>query len=277
VNNSTHGATGLPVIAAGEDLTILGNGSVIERSTASGTPAFRLFAVADGAALSLENMTLQGGLATSSSIDLYVGAGGALYNQGTLTLRGVTIQNNSARGAAHSLGGGVFSSGALTVENSSVRNNQSIGARGMDASFGRAEPVDATDGGSALGGGLFVQGGTALLMGVTLSGNTAQGGNGGDGSRGPNGATGGNGGNGLGGGLYAAGGVITLRKTVVTSNTAKGGAKGQAGQSAGLGVGGGLYIETDALAFLDAFTAANVKRNKASTSDPNIHGTYTIG
>jgi hypothetical protein len=42
-------------------------------------------------------------------------------------------------------------------------------------------------------------------------------------------------------------------------------------------VGGGLYIETDALAFLDAFTAANVKRNKASTSDPNIHGTYTIG
>src|SRR5262245_56512979 len=32
VDNTTHGATGLPVIAANEHLTILGNGSTIERS-----------------------------------------------------------------------------------------------------------------------------------------------------------------------------------------------------------------------------------------------------
>ena len=39
VNNSTDGRdTGLPVIAANDNLTIVGNGDTIERSTAAGTP-----------------------------------------------------------------------------------------------------------------------------------------------------------------------------------------------------------------------------------------------
>ena len=49
VNNTTNGGTdgnGLPVIAANDNLTIVGNGDTIERSTASGTLAFRLFDVA---------------------------------------------------------------------------------------------------------------------------------------------------------------------------------------------------------------------------------------
>ena len=68
VNNTTNGPTGLPTIVATEDLTIFGNGGVIERSTASGTPAFRLFDVAAGASLRLENLTLQGGLATVAAL-----------------------------------------------------------------------------------------------------------------------------------------------------------------------------------------------------------------
>src|SRR5262249_50707974 len=62
VDNSTDGATGLPVIAANDSLTIAGNGDTIERSTASGTPAFRLFDVASGAVLVLQNLTLANGL-----------------------------------------------------------------------------------------------------------------------------------------------------------------------------------------------------------------------
>jgi hypothetical protein len=46
--------------------------------------------------------------------------------------------------------------------------------------------------------------------------------------------------------------------------------------SDGSGVGGGLYIESDALVNLDAFTAGHVKFNKASTNDANIHGAYTL-
>jgi hypothetical protein len=50
VNNTTDGATGLPVIAAGDTLTILGNGDTIERTNGGGgAPAFRLFDVASGA------------------------------------------------------------------------------------------------------------------------------------------------------------------------------------------------------------------------------------
>jgi hypothetical protein len=271
-------ANGLPVIAANDNLTIQGKGATIERSTATGTPAFRLFDVAAGASLTLSDLTLQGGLA--------YGLGGAIYNQGGLSLTRVTVQNNVAQGGWWgATGGGIWSNGALTLEATTIQNNQ---ARGLDGT-----------GGSAFGGGVYIGGGTALLNGVTLSGNTAQGGNGGDGDvyyvRGYsdhfNSRTGypdyyfatggGNGGVGYGGGLYAAGGTVTLHNSSVTGNTAKGGAGGHGGTgrgvkgadgSPGAGVGGGLYLNT--LTYLDAFTAAHVKGNHASTSDPDIAGGY---
>src|SRR5262249_9436477 len=94
VNNTTaHGDNGLPVVAAGDNLTIVGNGSVLERSTRT-TPAFRLIEVDEGAVLTMKNLTLQGGLATSEAAQ----AGGAVYNQGALTLDGVTVQDNGAEG-----------------------------------------------------------------------------------------------------------------------------------------------------------------------------------
>jgi hypothetical protein len=68
VNNTTDGATGLPVIKAKDQLTIVGNGDTIARSTAAGTPPFRLFDVASGASLTLENLTVQGGLAMGSGV-----------------------------------------------------------------------------------------------------------------------------------------------------------------------------------------------------------------
>ncbi|MEK7215751.1 MAG: hypothetical protein AAB289_09185 [Chloroflexota bacterium] len=257
VNNNTSGPTGLPTIAANSgNLTILGNGDTIERSTAAGTPAFRLFTVPGGASLRLENLTLQGGVA--------VAAGGAIYNWGALTLKAVTVQNNiamgdwrhggSSRGTSYTilepaLGGGIYSTlGSLTIENSIIRNNQAIGQNAF---------WDSINTGDAFGGGLYIDGGSATLTAVTLSSNKAQGGAG---------YNGGKGGSGFGGGLYAAGGTITLRNSSVTENSALGGAK------RGSGLGGGLYIEADALACLDAFTEAHVKRNRPN----NIYGSYTI-
>src|SRR5262245_40763299 len=125
LTTSTDGSNGLPMIrAAGGSLTIIGNGDIIERSTAAGTPWFRLLTVAPGGSLTLENLTLQGGLAG--------GTGGAIENGGTLILDGVTVQDNLARGSDATLtgglfggfsafgasGGGVWSSGALTIRNS---------------------------------------------------------------------------------------------------------------------------------------------------------------
>jgi hypothetical protein len=94
VDNTTDGATGLPVIKAGDQLTLLGNGDTVQRSSASATPAFRLFDVAAGASLTLENLTLQNGLAFGSWT---AARGGALYNQGSLLLSAVTVQDNIAQ------------------------------------------------------------------------------------------------------------------------------------------------------------------------------------
>src|SRR5262249_44272715 len=130
-----------------DTLTIVGNGDIIERSTASGTPDFRLFDVAGGASLTLQNLTLENGLEDGSgnSAD-----GGAVFNQGTLILSGVTVHDNIAQGSAgggpiggpssqikntpgnDGQGGGIWSNGSLTAENGTlIQNNQAIGGNGV--------------------------------------------------------------------------------------------------------------------------------------------------
>src|SRR5262249_36001492 len=171
VDNTTHGPTGLPIIAANENLTILGGASTIERKSSGGTPAFRLFDVAAGASLTLENVTLQGGL------DSDWARGGAVYNQGSLTLHRVTVQNNTAQGrdgvavwnspgrGGPAMGGGVYSIGILTMEGCTLQNNAALGGKGSNPEKGfLTEPgnghprIPGGDGGDAHGGGLYVSG-----------------------------------------------------------------------------------------------------------------------
>ncbi len=242
VNNDTDGPTGLPVIAAGDNLTIVGNGDTIERSTAKGTPAFRLFDVAAGASLTAQSLTLQGGLAFGWGV---YAAGGAVYNQGTLTLDGVTIQNNTAQGGdglnpgfvrngGTVLGGGLYSIGALTVTGSTIQNNSAIGGRGAGAFYYSSDP----------------------------------------GATGSYRVPGANGGNAFGGGLYVGGGTVTFSSSTILSNTAQGGAGGSSGGNKGQGIGGGIYIDAAAWVGLDGFTV--VRRNHASTSDNDIFGSYAV-
>ena len=78
VNNSTDGPNGLPVIAANNKLTIRGNGDTIARSKAPGMPPFRLFDVASGATLTLQNLTVANGLVIGDTgMDA---SGGAILN-----------------------------------------------------------------------------------------------------------------------------------------------------------------------------------------------------
>jgi hypothetical protein len=319
VDNTTDGATGLPVIAANNTLTIVGNSDTIERSTASGTPAFRLFDVASGASLSLDKLTVQNGLALGDGSGAASAEGGAIYSQGSLALNAVTVQQNTAQGGGkgnaagggiysggsltlqsctiqnnlavetfyhtatgNAAGGGLYSGGRLSVQSSTVRNNQAVGGIGPSGTKGFFGSYGAP-GGSAFGGGLYISAGTATLTNVSVSSNAARGGAGGKGGTGLNLSGrhhidfgGGAGGNGLGGGLYAAGGTIDLHHVTVTGNTADGGAAGKGGGSSpGSGEGGGLYIDAAAAVCLDAFTQSQFKKDHASTSDPDIHGTYT--
>jgi hypothetical protein len=259
VNNSTNGANGLPVITKG-NLTIVGNGDTIERSTASGTPDFRLMDVASGGSLTLENLTLENGQVYGSGA---AADGGALYNHGTLVLSGVSIRGNTAHGlvsfrapynGGDAAGGAIWSNGALTLENGTVVDSNTV--------WGGYFP-----GRNAFGGGLYVAGGTLTMTSSTLSNNHARGGFpvatsfGRIPGLGPE----------LGGGLYVAGGTVTLSNDTVTSNTAgfnpiHGGPPSY---------GGGLYLASESTVYLDAFTLNNTINNWA-VYDPNIHGHYIL-
>jgi hypothetical protein len=229
VDDTTDGATGLPVIAANDHLTIIGNGDTIKRS---GPHAFRLFDVAAGASLTLDNLTLSGGLARGAGVSA---EGGAVYNQGKLTLDGVTATNNSAQGnlSQAAFGGAIYSSGSLTLEgNTKIQLNfAKAGARRTSGA-----------GADAGGGGVYVAGGAAHLTNASLSSNVASGGAGGK--------NGGHGGNAFGGGLYVAAGKVTLSNVSLRNNTATGGIGGSTsvshrsriGATGGNGYGGGLYV-----------------------------------
>jgi hypothetical protein len=240
VDNSTDGAIGLPVIAAGNNLTVVGNGDTIGRSTAAGTPAFRLLDVAAGATLTLQDLTLTNGLASGSGVSAQ---GGAIYSQGDLALNGVTVQNNTAQGVngtpgfgwratdgSAACGGGVYvAGGTVTLTNDTLSGNSAQGGAGGNG--GTLQP--GGNGGPACGGGLYVAAGTITLTNDTLSGNSAQGGGGGRGHDeiGLNdfGCPGGNGSDAFGGGVYVAGGTATLTNDTLSGNSAQGGGGGTGG------------------------------------------------
>jgi hypothetical protein len=216
VDNFSYGPDALPAIAS--DITIQGNGAVIQRDSTAGTPNFRLFYVSggfDGLAagnLTLEDLTLQGGVAQGGNSlggGGGLGAGGAIFNQGTLALTGVTLTNNQAVGGS----GGGFAAGT------------GGGGMGEDAPSG-----DGGGFGGLLNGTFGGGGGTA----------TSSGGGGGGGGFG-SGDTGGNatmfvGGNG--GGLGGFGGSGS---TGSTSNAGDGGGGGSVNTSTSSGGDGGGF------------------------------------
>ena len=196
VNNTTKGLgpNGLPIVGGSkaDNLSIVGNGDVIERSTNAGTSVFRFFQVAKGSSLTLQNVELQNGLLQGTGSA--AASGGAIYNLGTLTLSGSTLSGNVAGG----YGGGIDNEGTLTVIGSSLSNNSAGYSGGGMVNDGVLTVTNSTllsnigDGlqnsgsatltdsmlsynSSCAGGGGIVNfgGGTMTISGCTLSYNTA--------------------------------------------------------------------------------------------------------
>jgi hypothetical protein len=285
VDNTTDGPTGTPVIQQGDNLTIVGNGDTIERSA---TVAFRLFDVASGASLTLQNVTLQGGLAVGSGS---AADGGAIFNQGTLILSGATVQNNTARGSNATLssrvggdaaGGGIWSSGSVTLESgTTLKGNWAVGGQGTSPYLYLTPFVN---GGGGYGGGLYEAGGSVTVTSTVLTSNTAVGGAGGAYQRGyPYGS--GNGGIGSGGGIYVAGGTLDMGDPLAPSsvtvqfNLAQGGAGGDDSYNyygnyyhptgaGGVGSGGGISVAGGTA----TLASVNVVRNTAQggTGGPGL-------
>ncbi len=173
VNNTTDGGgVGLPVISG--NLTVQGNGATITRSTASGTPVFRIFDVSSSGSLTLSSLTVSNGLANNGQQ-----GGGGIFNHGALTISGSTFTGNSAPASSGTSGGGINNSGTLNVTTSTFTGN--TGQEG-GAIFNQKTATitnNTFNNNTATiygGGGLLNAAGSATVNGDTFTGNTGPGG-----------------------------------------------------------------------------------------------------
>ncbi|MGH7138967.1 MAG: hypothetical protein ACREHD_24745, partial [Pirellulales bacterium] len=209
-------ANGLPQITG--NVTIDGNGATLERSSAAGTPAFRLLDLQSGE-LTLNNLTIANGEESRDALPAGSWAlGGGILDlfASSLTLNGVTLQDNSVIGSTGAVGG-TGAGGSTTAPNK--------GGTGGD-------------GGIAEGGALYDLGGSVTIINSQITSNSATGGGGGTGGDGLNltnslgegyGGDGGNGGLAEAGGVYAFGGTLTINNSTIAANSAVGGPGGQGG------------------------------------------------
>ena len=279
-DNDWYGPNGLPVITS--KITIVGDpkGTVIMRKAGQGVSAFRIFYVGSGASLAsynpptdfsslpgpgnltLINLTVENGLAQGGaggasalgSAGGGLGAGGAIYNQGTLTLEGVTLVGNQAIGGA---GGG-----SSTTNNGDPGGGGGMAGAGDGFGNGGGFSTNGSWPDSTTPPGDFGNGGSSSQAGGVGGGggSSARGGFGGGGGGGGIGAPGGfggggggfspggfgggaidGGGAGLGGAIFNEGGILTLLNCTLTANNAGGGAGGLAGLGNGLGLGGAIF------------------------------------
>jgi hypothetical protein len=126
------GANGLPAITS--PLTIRGAGArttIIERA-ASAPDVFRLLYVAPAGILTLDGLTLRGGFAGGFN-------GGAILNDGTVTITDSLLAGNTAAfgplTSAGGIGGAIENAGTLTITNSTLAGNVADG-RGTAAGGG---------------------------------------------------------------------------------------------------------------------------------------------
>ena len=175
----------LPGIHTG--LTIVGSGTTLERSKASGTPDFTILTV-DAGDVNLVDVNFRNGggndYDTASAIDNYGGnitvlggtfadnndGYGAIYNDsGTLTITSAYFIHNGAE-----TGGAITNNATMTVRKSPfVENTANIG--GAIDNAGMAAVIDATfTGNSAFEGGAIANTGHAALTSVTVQDNFAE-------------------------------------------------------------------------------------------------------
>src|SRR4051812_17016829 len=150
---NTTFSNALPVIGGIRtvNLTIIGNGDTIDGGHQS-----RLFVVALGSSLTLEQVTLQNGY-------VYANYGGAIYNSGMLTISNCTLSDNTSvdrsdyLSSLRGVGGAIYNSGGkVIIANSILSNNLSTGA-------------------NPYGGAVYNQSGTVTVSNSTITNNGATG------------------------------------------------------------------------------------------------------
>ena len=120
-----RGAFGLPSIKS--QITINGNGAIIERSSDPNTPKFRVLDIFEWGDLTLNEVTIKGGSTSDPAGGLQSFGGGILNNHNSrLTLTNSTVTGNIATD-----GGGIANvCSQLNIVNSTISHNSATGGYG---------------------------------------------------------------------------------------------------------------------------------------------------
>ncbi len=144
---------GLPVVTG--QLTVRGHDATIKRSSPS---SFRIFEVAPGAELALDEVTVAAGAVSLSGPTAF---GGGILNGGLLNVTRSTIRDNEVSGSGSSAGGGgIANNGTVSLKDTVLRNNRAS--------------ATGTQIFAAVGGAVLNRtGATMSIDGSTVVGNTA--------------------------------------------------------------------------------------------------------
>jgi CSLREA domain-containing protein len=140
-------ANGVFLRGAGASTTIIDGAS----RNGGGPGTFpRIFDIADGAAATIEGVTIRNGGGTSNTQ-----GGGGIYNRGTLTLAEVVLTQNGTPSIG---GGGIYNSGRLSITDSTLSSNSGPSGGGIyNANPGSVILTSSTVSGNEayFGGGIY--------------------------------------------------------------------------------------------------------------------------
>jgi uncharacterized repeat protein (TIGR01451 family) len=227
VATGTYTGTGNEVVLLDKNATLSGGwdaGFTTQSgtSTIDGEDARRGITVNSGVTATVERFAVQNGMALR---------GGGISNEGTLTLNGSNINDNTVECDAS----GLYNTGTFTSNNSTISGNVAgsvycVGWAVMNSSSGIMTLNNTTISDNLDGGGIFNYA-TLALNNSTVSGNTSTSGDGGGGI-GNSGAltlhssTVSNNTANNGGGIFHYGGTMALNNSTVSGNTATQGSGG---------------------------------------------------
>ncbi|HEY1371583.1 MAG TPA: hypothetical protein VGH50_03875 [Candidatus Binatia bacterium] len=160
-DNYLYSATALPVVYG--NITITGNGATISRSKKGSQ--FRFFAVTTSGDLTLNNLTLSGGISG--------GYGGAVANYGKLEINNCIISGNTAHAGAVA----TLPQATTTIAGTTFTKNVAYDGGALYNLGGEVSVQHSTitgNGATRRGGGVFNSYGEIQIQNSTLSKNTAR-------------------------------------------------------------------------------------------------------